>query len=155
MDDALEGYTKVKRGDGTKSFLTYDKAHRVTEIRHVDKKDKLISSYAYEYDDGGYITKETINQDGELLVQAYTYDTLGQVETMIVSDKVGKDGTTTYTYDKNGNRISSKKNDEKLDYIYDTENRLLAVKDKEGLLRATSPSLHLRYPGSSGDHDSL
>ncbi len=49
---------------------------------------------------------------------------------------VGKDGTTTYTYDKNGNRISSKKNDEKLDYIYDTENRLLAVKDKEGLLMA-------------------
>ncbi|TFU29371.1 RHS repeat-associated core domain-containing protein, partial [Streptococcus acidominimus] len=47
-----------------------------------------------------------------------------------------KDGTTTYTYDKNGNRISSKKNDEQLDYIYDTENRLLAVKDKRGLLMA-------------------
>ncbi|HFI0708854.1 TPA: RHS repeat-associated core domain-containing protein [Streptococcus suis] len=47
-----------------------------------------------------------------------------------------KDGITTYTYDKNGNRTASKKNDEKLDYIYDTENRLLAVKDKEGLLMA-------------------
>ncbi|ONK25447.1 hypothetical protein BVE85_09925 [Streptococcus azizii] len=47
-----------------------------------------------------------------------------------------KDCTTTYTYDKNGNRISSQKNDEKLDYIYDTENRLLAVKDKAGLLFA-------------------
>ncbi|WP_300785382.1 RHS repeat-associated core domain-containing protein [Streptococcus sp. 19428wC2_LYSM12] len=39
-------------------------------------------------------------------------------------------------YDKNGNRISSKKKDEKLDYLYDTENRLLAVKDKDGLLMA-------------------
>ncbi|MDW8723479.1 hypothetical protein Q7W15_09960, partial [Streptococcus suis] len=47
-----------------------------------------------------------------------------------------KDGITTYTYDKNGNRTASKKNDEKLDYIYDTENRLLAVKDKEGFLMA-------------------
>ena len=47
-----------------------------------------------------------------------------------------KDGITTYTYDKNGNRTASKKNDEKLDYIYDTENRLLAVKDKAGLLMA-------------------
>ncbi|MBF0819118.1 RHS repeat-associated core domain-containing protein [Streptococcus acidominimus] len=37
---------------------------------------------------------------------------------------------------KNGKRISSKKNDEQLDYIYDTENRLLAVKDKQGLLMA-------------------
>ncbi|WP_164966530.1 hypothetical protein, partial [Streptococcus oralis] len=27
------------------SFLTYDKAHRLTELRHVDKQDKLISSY--------------------------------------------------------------------------------------------------------------
>ncbi|NQP49591.1 hypothetical protein HO911_10915, partial [Streptococcus suis] len=28
--------TEVKRADGTRSFLTYDKAHRVTELRHVD-----------------------------------------------------------------------------------------------------------------------
>ena len=173
--------TEVDRGDGTKSFLTYDKAHRLTELRHMDKQDKLISSYGYEYDDGGYIAKETIKQDGETLVHTYTYDTLGQVENMTVSDVSGKelsklsytydlagnkltsnetvdgkesqtrftyddhnrltklegpDGTITYTYDKNGNRIASEKNSEKLDYIYDTENRLLAIKDKKGLLMA-------------------
>lgn len=147
----------------------------------MDKQDKLISSYGYEYDDGGYIAKETIKQDGETLVHTYTYDTLGQVENMTVSDASGKelsklsytydlagnkltstetidckesqtrftyddhnrltklegpDGTITYTYDKNGNRIASEKNSEKLDYIYDTENRLLAIKDKKGLLMA-------------------
>ncbi|WP_418968685.1 DNRLRE domain-containing protein [Alloscardovia omnicolens] len=173
--------TQVKRGDGTHSFLTYDKAHRVTEIRHVDKKSKLISSYGYEYDDGNYITEETVTQDGESLVHSYTYDTLGQVETMTVSTKDGKElsslsytydlagnklsstevvdgkeektafsyddnnrltklegpeGTITYSYDKNGNRISQEQKSEKLQYIYDTENRLLAVKDKEGLLTA-------------------
>lgn len=42
----------------------------------------------------------------------------------------------TYTYDKNGDRIASEKNSEKLDYIYDTENRLLAIKDKKGHLMA-------------------
>ncbi|WP_231082735.1 RHS repeat-associated core domain-containing protein, partial [Streptococcus oralis] len=149
--------------------------------RHMDKQDKLISSYGYEYDDGGYIAKETIKQDGETLVHTYTYDTLGQVENMTVSDGAGKelsklsytydlagnkltstetvdgkenqtrftyddhnrltklegpDGTITYTYDKNGNRIASEKNSEKIDYIYDTENRLLAIKDKKGLLMA-------------------
>ena len=173
--------TEVDRGDGTKSFLTYDKAHRLTELRHMDKQGKLISSYGYEYDDGGYIAKETIKQDGETLVHTYTYDTLGQVENMTVLDGAGKelskisytydlagnkltstetvdgkesqthftyddhnrltklegpDGTITYTYDKNGNRIASEKNSEKLDYIYDTENRLLAIKDKKGLLMA-------------------
>ncbi|KXU03527.1 hypothetical protein SORDD24_01704 [Streptococcus oralis] len=147
----------------------------------MDKQDKLISSYGYEYDDGGYIAKETIKQDGETLVHTYTYDTLGQVENMTVSDGAGKelsklsytydlagnkltstetvdgkenqtrftyddhnrltklegpDGTITYTYDKNGNRIASEKNSEKIDYIYDTENRLLAIKDKKGLLMA-------------------
>ncbi|WP_228064066.1 RHS repeat-associated core domain-containing protein [Streptococcus acidominimus] len=37
---------------------------------------------------------------------------------------------------KNGNHISQSKNHEQLDYLYDTENRLLAVKDKQGLLMA-------------------
>ncbi|WP_280921253.1 hypothetical protein [Streptococcus suis] len=40
----------------------------MTEIVHRDKKGKLISSYAYEYDDGNYITKETITQDGNSLL---------------------------------------------------------------------------------------
>ncbi|HEM4254476.1 TPA: hypothetical protein U1X40_002030, partial [Streptococcus suis] len=179
--DKAGDMTKIERGDGTTSALTYDAAHRVTEIVHRDKKGKLISSYAYEYDDGNYIAKETITQDGETLVQTYTYDSLGQIVQMTVSSKDGKelstfsytydhagnkltstetvdgkesktefsydvenrllemksgDKTITYTYDKNGNRVSSGAGDAKLDYIYDTENRLLAVKDKEGLLFA-------------------
>ncbi|MGT2911558.1 DNRLRE domain-containing protein [Streptococcus cameli] len=129
--------TAIKRGDGTKSFLTYDKAHRVTEIRHVDKKDKLISSYAYEYDDGGYITKETIKQDGETLVQAYTYDTLGQVETMTVSDKAGKELTKlSYTYDLAGNKLTSIEEvagkTEQTTFTYDDNNRLVKLENKEG-----------------------
>ncbi|HEM3527204.1 TPA: hypothetical protein U1B46_001863 [Streptococcus suis] len=179
--DKAGDMTKIERGDGTTSALTYDAAHRVTEIVHRDKKGKLISSYAYEYDDGNYIAKETITQDGETLVQTYAYDSLGQIVQMTVSSKDGKelstfsytydhagnkltstetvdgkesktefsydvenrllemksgDKTITYTYDKNGNRVSSGAGDAKLDYIYYTENRLLAVKDKEGLLFA-------------------
>lgn len=129
--------TTIKRGDGTKSFLTYDKAHRVTELRHVDKKDKLISSYAYEYDDGGYITKETITQDGETLVQAYTYDTLGQVETMTVSDKAGKELTKlSYTYDLAGNKLTSTEEvdgkEETTSFTYDDANRLTKLENKDG-----------------------
>nr|WP_231593346.1 RHS repeat-associated core domain-containing protein [Enterococcus faecalis] len=44
--------------------------------------------------------------------------------------------TITYEYDENGNRLKQSGTDETLDYIYDTENRLLAVKDNQGLLLA-------------------
>ncbi|WP_280642482.1 RHS repeat-associated core domain-containing protein, partial [Streptococcus acidominimus] len=134
--------TEVKRGDGTKSFLTYDQAHRVTELRHLDKKDKLISSYAYEYDDGNYITKETITQDGETLIQAYTYDSLGQVETMTVSSKAGKElSKLTYTYDLAGNKLTSvaevdgKK--EETRFTYDDNNRLTQLENKDGITTYT------------------
>ena len=52
------------------------------------------------------------------------------------SDSVTSSKTITFTYDKNGNRIKKEGDDSNLEYIYDTENRLLAVKDKEGLLQA-------------------
>ncbi|WP_392378353.1 RHS repeat domain-containing protein, partial [Streptococcus suis] len=134
--------TEVKRGDGTKSYLTYDKAHRVTELRHVDKKDKLISSYVYEYDDGNYITKESINQDGKTVVHAYTYDTLGQVETMTVSDKAGKEQSKlSYTYDLAGNKLTSTESiggkEEKTTFSYDDNNRLTKLENKDGITTYT------------------
>ncbi|WP_410531154.1 DUF6531 domain-containing protein [Streptococcus sp. LysM4] len=134
--------TEVKRGEGTKSYLTYDKAHRVTELRHVDKKNKLISSYTYEYDDGNYITKETITQDGKTLVQAYTYDTLGQIETMTVSDKAGKElSTLSYTYDLAGNKLTSTEatdgKEDKTTFTYDDNNRLTQLENKDGVTTYT------------------
>ncbi|MGT2716673.1 DNRLRE domain-containing protein [Streptococcus respiraculi] len=134
--------TEVKRGDGTKSFLTYDKAHRITEIRHSDKKNKLISSYGYEYDDGSYVTKETITQDGETLVHSYTYDSLGQVETMMVSTKDGKElSRLSYTYDLAGNKLTSTETvdgkEEKTTFSYDDNNRLTKLEGPEGTITYT------------------
>ncbi|WP_032497708.1 hypothetical protein, partial [Streptococcus suis] len=69
--------------------------------------------------------------DGKESKIEFNYDAENRLLEMKSGDK-----TITYTYDKNGNRVSSGAGDAKLDYIYDTENRLLAVKDKEGLLFA-------------------
>ena len=69
--------------------------------------------------------------DGKESKTEFSYDAENRLLEMKSGDK-----TITYTYDKNGNRVSSGAGDAKLDYIYDTENRLLAVKDKEGLLFA-------------------
>ena len=44
---------------------------------------------------------------------------------------------TEYLYDKNGNRIRELKNGEEIqNYVYDTENRLIVVRDDKGLLMA-------------------
>ena len=49
----------------------------------------------------------------------------------------GKGGFTEYLYDQNGNRIRELKNGEEArSYAYDTENRLIAVRDRKGLLMA-------------------
>ncbi|MCO8213951.1 RHS repeat-associated core domain-containing protein [Streptococcus suis] len=69
--------------------------------------------------------------DGKESKTEFSYDAENRLLEMKSGDK-----TITYIYDKNGNRTSSGTDDAKLDYIYGTENRLLAVKDKEGLLFA-------------------
>ena len=131
--------TTIKRADGSRSELTYDAGHRVTSISHLDKKKKLISSYAYEYDDGNFITKETISQDGETLVQTYSYDSLGQLATMTISDKDGKElASFSYTYDLAGNRLTSTElrdgKETKSEFSYDVNNRLTQVKTGDKVL---------------------
>ncbi|MDW8711039.1 RHS repeat-associated core domain-containing protein [Streptococcus suis] len=128
----------------------------MTEIRHVDKKNKLISSYAYEYDDGNYITKETINQDGQTQVQSYTYDTLGQIETMTVSDKNGKElSSLSYTYDLVGNKLSSTEvvagQENKTTYTYDDNNRLIKLESPEKTTTYTYDKNGNRISKGDGD----
>ncbi|HEM2759745.1 TPA: hypothetical protein U0600_002283, partial [Streptococcus suis] len=77
--------------------------------------------------------KETIMQDGETLVQTYTYDSLGQIVQMTVSSKDGKElSQFSYTYDHAGNKLTSTETVDgkeiKTEFSYDAENRLLEMK---------------------------
>ena len=96
-----------------------------------DASGKELSKLSYTYDLAGNKLTSTETVDGKESQTRFTYDDHNRLTKL-----EGPDGTITYTYDKNGNRIASEKNSEKLDYIYDTENRLLAIKDKKGLLMA-------------------
>ena len=96
-----------------------------------DGAGKELSKLSYTYDLAGNKLTSTETVDGKESQTRFTYDDHNRLTKL-----EGPDGTITYTYDKNGNRIASEKNSEKLDYIYDTENRLLAIKDKKGLLMA-------------------
>ena len=96
-----------------------------------DGAGKELSKLSYTYDLAGNKLTSTETVDGKESQTRFTYDDHNRLTKL-----EGPDGTITYTYDKNGNRIASEKNSEKLDYIYDTENRLLAIKDKKGHLMA-------------------
>ena len=96
-----------------------------------DASGKELSKLSYTYDLAGNKLTSTETVDGKESQTRFTYDDHNRLTKL-----EGPDGTITYTYDKNGNRIASEKNSEKLNYIYDTENRLLAIKDKKGLLMA-------------------
>ena len=96
-----------------------------------DGAGKELSKLSYTYDLAGNKLTSTETVDGKESQTRFTYDDHNRLTKL-----EGPDGTITYTYDKNGNRIASEKNSERLDYIYDIENRLLAIKDKKGLLMA-------------------
>jgi hypothetical protein len=62
----------------------------------------LISSYAYTYDNSGFITEEEeIQYDGKVKVKVescFTYDLRGQLA-RVVERKDGKETDIRYTYD--------------------------------------------------------
>ena len=96
--------------------VSYDGAGQVTEVRNLDKKGKLQSSYRYGYDLSGSIRREEIRtSDGKghesAVIQTYTYDSAGQ---LVETEKKAEDGTlletTAYGYDGAGNRIQTETN---------------------------------------------
>lgn len=70
---------------------TYDAAGHVTALDHKNASGGNIASYAFTFDDGGQLTSQTDHG----VTKNYTYDDQGQVT---------GDGTSTYSYDANGNR---------------------------------------------------
>ena len=121
-----DGETVVQKYD-------YDSLGQITLMTVFDKtKKQELSSFAYSYDYAGNKLTSTEKTGDKITDTNFTYDDHNRLLSL---EKSGK--TTTYQYDKNGNRIKESGDDKTLDYIYDTENRLLAVKDKAGLLQAS------------------
>ena len=132
-DDA-GNMTAIKRSDGSSSVLAYRIDGRVQKITHLDKKGKVISAYAYDYDADNQISEESITQDGKTLIQTYAYDSLGQVTQMTVFDKNKKHELSSfaYTYDHAGNKLTSTETQDgkttTSDFSYDDHNRLISLK---------------------------
>jgi RHS repeat-associated protein len=93
--DRLTGLTRYSNLAGSALVATtsysYDVASRLTGIVSKDSTPATISYYNYQYDNASRVTV----QSGTGATGTYSYDAANQV--------LG-DGTTTYSYDANGNR---------------------------------------------------
>jgi YD repeat-containing protein len=115
-----------------KTLYTIDDAGRVTAITHKNGSNTTIDSYSHTFDADNRVTQETSTLGP---TRNYTYDATGQLT---------GDGTSTFTFDLNGNRTMS-------GYTTNTGNQLTSdgtwsyTYDNEGnVATKTSGSIRLR-----------
>ena len=147
----IKDYTGFDAGNDNYILRSYeyDLFDRVTHIKYANSDDpeKSKEEYKFTYDkNGNILTEEIYNdylteaQDKIHVVKNYTYDELGRLTRVDVTDKLGNDSvsTTSYTYDKVGNRLSKTRDGAKEDYEYNDLNELLKVKSGENIIKEYS-----------------
>ena len=118
--DAVGQVTQVSLPDGSSLSYTYDAAHRLIGIRSQTGEE-----VDYTLDALGGRTLEQISGTGTLAkTQSRTFDELGRLLTTIGA----ANQTTTYAYDKDGNRISvTDPLNRQTTQAFDALNRLISV----------------------------
>ena len=143
----------------TTTYAYNDPLNRLTQIQHSNATGGILSSYAFNYDNGSRIRKIQ-NADGTFvnydyansneLKQAdyspvartdenYTYDANGnRTNTGYVTganNQLSSDGTYTYTYDDEGNLKTRTETATSIvrSFTWDSRNRLIRVTDSAGL----------------------
>ena len=94
----------------------YDVLDRIKKVNGVEK---------YTYDNANNITSKT-QEDGTVI--AYTYNAKNQLTRTVSQKNLEILAETTYTYDANGNQITSTTGEEVLKNIYNEKNELEKVK---------------------------
>jgi RHS repeat-associated protein len=135
--DWLEQVLLNGNGEEIDRFIySYDSKGNITKI------DSLKGTIRYEYDGLNQLSKEILT-DGTII--EYTHDAVGNRLTRTIS-KNGDTTTTNYTYDGadqltevNGTKYSYDENgnlifDDQRTYVYDTENRLVEVREGNNTL---------------------
>lgn len=123
--------TSTVEGDKTVREFEYDASNQL--ISEKITSGLSTTKVTYSYDNSGNRTKVETKKGGKTTTVEYEYDNADRIVRTVDSEN----GTTEYTYDKNGNRISkTDSKGDKLTYEYDTENRLRAVSDNGTLLMA-------------------
>ncbi len=141
----IRDYRGFVSGD-TQSYIrkvyAYDTLNRVTGMEYSDSisPEQVTESYGYTYDKNSNILIERISQthfasEEEQIRESrvHAYDALGRLAS---TEIWGLDGIlkskTTYTYDKNGNRLTETTGSETTRNTYNSLNQMLTAKKTEG-----------------------
>lgn len=131
--DAAGNLTEIQRSvNGTptiKTVYTYDMASRLTGIEEKDATDAILWSYTYDLDEvGNHNSVDAVNEP-------LTFTPVAQNVTYSndrINNRLLSAGSTTYTYDNNGNRSTSVTSGVTTTYSWDDENRLTGVSTPSG-----------------------
>ena len=129
--DANGNVLLCDRSNGTYTTYTYNARNEQILLENRRDSGDLLSSYAYEYDRNGFITKETEKVDSYTYVREYTYDAVGQLVSYTETTNGKTTATYSYTYDKAGNRVGMVYYDASntkywTNYVYNENNELIS-----------------------------
>ncbi len=139
----ITGEEVRQRVEGKTEFFTntytYDNRGQLVLVSTL--KEGKTSELRYTYDKAGNRISVEKNEDTvRAYLEEYAYDKADRPASRTVSgnrENPALNGTTAFTYDKNGNLIREIGPDERVTtYAYDVENRLKAVMEGERLLMA-------------------
>jgi RHS repeat-associated protein len=127
--DAISNLTQTTFGNGTRENRNYDTLNRLTTLETKRLGDNTpLSKYVYTLDKVGNRKSVTETQNGQGRSITYTYDDLYRLTKESIVDSVNSDRTSTYVYDKVGNRLGKTVNGVITAYVYDGNDRLLNEK---------------------------
>jgi len=118
--DALGNLVEFDYPNGiARTLCSYVPAtHRLSLLKNLNSSNEVISQFSYDYYPNGNIDHMT-----DLVgTSTYGYDNLNQIKTVAYP---GNRGTTTYTYDHKGNRVSDVNGSFDQTLTYDPANELL------------------------------
>ncbi len=118
--NAVGDRTRVDHPDGSRVVYEYDERRRLIRERHSDNFGLDTTDINYSYDAVGNRTG-TVDINGTSVV--YSYDS---------ADQLLSAGSTSFTYDDNGNLQSKSAGADVSNYIFDAENQLTMVETPQG-----------------------
>jgi RHS repeat-associated protein len=127
--DAASRLTQTTFGNGTRENRTYDTLNRLTTLETKRLGDNVqLSKYVYTLDKVGNRKSVTEAQNGQTRSIGYSYDDLYRLTGESIVDATNGNRTSTYVYDKVGNRQTKTVNGTTTTYSYDGNDRLLNEK---------------------------
>lgn len=165
----VKDYYDFKESGITKYIIldyTYNDLLNVSEMVYTKEDDTVIESHRYTYDKAGKIISEENSSSLSDLneIRRYEYDTLGRLVLSDIKDieEVTENGetdiseenkvTTSYNYDKVGNRVSKTENGTETVYVYNGLDQLIS-ETEDGDTLTYSYDLNGNQIGISGTSD--